>query len=451
MIEQEARSNALYRERYRPQFHFTAAKNWLNDPNGLVFYNGEYHLFFQHNPSGIKWGNMTWGHAVSGDLVHWEQLEHALHPDELGTMFSGSAVVDWNNTAGLQKGDERTIVCIYTAAGEPYTQCIAHSTDSGRTFVKYDENPVLPHIAGANRDPKVIWHQPTSQWIMALYLDGETFALFSSADLKSWQQLQDLVMPGCDECPDFFPIALDDDASSEQWIFTAANGNYLVGDFDGKEFTFDTDPLPSDRGANFYAVQTWSDIPESDGRRIQIGWMRGGSYPEMPFNQQMTFPCELRLRSFAVGPRLCRYPVREIEGLHGEKKTFTDTPLAPGENLLSGMTGGLLDIDIDIDVREAAEIGFVLCGGMVRYSVTGEELTVLDRSVAMAPEGGRIQLRILLDRTSLEVFGNDGMVSMSSCFLPVEKDSSVRIYAKGGSASIRSMEVREVMSSWTGS
>ena len=181
---------ALYHEQYRPQFHFTAAKGWLNDPNGLVFYQGEYHLFFQHNPKGIKWGNMTWGHAVSANLLHWTQRDHAIFPDKLGTIFSGSAVVDWNNTAGFQTGDEKVIVCIYTSAGntspeskdQPFTQSIAYSNDRGRTWTKYDNNPVLKNVIGANRDPKVLWHAPSKQWIMALYIDKSDYALFASAE-----------------------------------------------------------------------------------------------------------------------------------------------------------------------------------------------------------------------------------------------------------------------------
>jgi len=210
----------LYNETYRPQFLFIAKKNWLNDPNGLVFYKGEYHLFFQHNPDGINWGNMTWGHAVSKDLVHWEQLEHAIHPDNLGTIFSGSAVVDWKNTTGFQSGEKKALVCIYTSAGKPLTQSIAYSNVRGRTLTKYEKNPVLPHFVGGNRDPKVIWHEPTQKWIMALYKDKSLYALFFSPDLKTWTFLHDLDMPGCGECPDLFPMPVDGDRKNIKWVWT---------------------------------------------------------------------------------------------------------------------------------------------------------------------------------------------------------------------------------------
>ena len=191
---------SLYNEKYRPQFHFTPQKGWTNDPNGLVFYKGEYHLFFQHNPFDTKWGNMTWGHAVSHDLVHWKQLANAIEPDTRGTIFSGSAVVDDDNTAGLQSGEEKTLVAIYAAAGgtspeskgQPFTQCIAYSNDRGRTWTKYSGNPVVPHILADNRDPKVVWHSPTKQWIMVLFLDGNTFRFLASPNLKNWTTLHDI-------------------------------------------------------------------------------------------------------------------------------------------------------------------------------------------------------------------------------------------------------------------
>ena len=163
---------ANYDEQYRPQFHFSPRTNWTNDPNGMVFYQGEYHLFYQHNPYGAYSGNLTWGHAVSRDMVHWQELpDNALYPDEHGPICSGSAVVDWNNTAGLQAGREKTLVAMFTAAGNPFTQVIAFSNNRGRTWTKYTNNPVLQHIIGGDRDPKVIWYAPEKKWVMALYLD----------------------------------------------------------------------------------------------------------------------------------------------------------------------------------------------------------------------------------------------------------------------------------------
>ncbi len=247
----------LYRESLRPQFHFTAAQNWLNDPNGLVFFKNEYHLFFQHNPTGINWGNMTWGHAVSPDLLHWRQLDNALEPDRLGTMFSGSAVVDWKNTSGFGNGAEPPLVAIYTAAGgtspeskgQPFTQGIAYSNDRGRTWHKYGKNPVLGHIAAENRDPKVIWHEPTHQWVMALFLDGEKYALFGSPNLKQWAKLSDLPTFSNGECPDLFELPVAGNPSDTRWIVWGANNNYLIGKFDGVTFSRESGPHRFEYGA----------------------------------------------------------------------------------------------------------------------------------------------------------------------------------------------------------
>lgn len=446
----------LYRETYRPQFHFTPRANWTNDPNGLMFYKGEYHLFFQHNPTGIHWGNMTWGHAVSPDLLHWEQLPNALEPDAMGTMFSGSAVVDGDNTAGFQTGDEKTLVAIYTAAGgtspeskgQPFTQCIAYSNDRGRTWTKYAGNPVLKHIVKENRDPKVVWYAPTRRWIMVLYKDGNTFGFFCSPDLKAWTHLHDIDAPDCIECPDFFGMPVDGRTDRTKWVWTAANGRYLVGSFDGRRFTCEGKPLRVDYGRNFYAVQTYSDIPPADGRRIQIAWMNGGKYPNMPFNQQMSFPCELQLRTFPEGVRMTRMPVREIEEIRVKEHKWTDERLTPGDNLLAGIRGDLFDIRAEIEPGEAKEVGFRVRGESITYAVKDRKLSCLGADAPLDPVDGRIRLQILVDRTTIEVFGNDGRVSLTSCFLPHPDKKTLEAFAVGSAARVVSMEVYELRSTW---
>ncbi len=182
-------ADQLYHESLRGQFHFSPKRGWNNDPNGLVYFNGDYHMFFQHNPYGWGWGNMHWGHAISRDLVHWQELGDVLLPDELGPMFSGSAVVDWQNTSGFGKDGKPPLVLIYTAAGNPTVQCQAYSLD-GRAFTKYAGNPVVPQVTGGNRDPKVIWHEPTKQWVMVLYVEWEkkhTVHFFTSDNLREWK------------------------------------------------------------------------------------------------------------------------------------------------------------------------------------------------------------------------------------------------------------------------
>ena len=453
---EEIKADELYNESYRPQFHFSSRSNWLNDPNGLVFYRGEYHLFFQHNPIGINWGNMTWGHAISRDLVHWTQRSNALEPDKLGTMFSGSAVVDWNNTAGFQAGKEQTLVALYTAAGgtspesqgQPFTQCLAYSTDKGRTWTKYAQNPVLKHVAGENRDPKLVWHEPTRRWIMALYLEKEDFALYASPDLKTWSQLQTLTLPGCSECPDFFEIGVEGKPNERKWVFTAANGRYLVGNFDGKRFTPETPLRQVDYGANYYAVQTYSDIPDTDGRRIQIAWMTGGSYPHMPFNQQMSFPCALTLHDTPDGIRMFRWPVKEIANLYASEQRWKNLDLKPGDNPLRALSGDLWDIQLECELQSAAILSLRIRGEEIRINAKEKTVTCLGKTAPLEPVGNRVKLRVLVDRASLEVFGNGGQVSLTSCFLPRLKEKGLDLAVTDGTARILSMTVAPLRSAW---
>jgi sucrose-6-phosphate hydrolase SacC (GH32 family) len=492
---QPAKPEKLYDERYRPQFHFSPMKNWTNDPNGLVFYKGEYHLFFQHNPAGRNWGNMTWGHAVSPDMFHWTQLEHALHPDKLGTIFSGSAVVDENNTAHFQTGEEKVLVCIYTSAGgtspesqgQPFTQSIAYSNDRGRTWTKYAGNPVLKHVAGGNRDPKVLWHAPGKQWIMALYLDGNTYALFASKDLKQWSKLCDVPLPGGSECPDFFELPVDGDAAKSKWVFWSANNSYLLGTFDGKTFQREAGPLPTHYGRHRYAAQTFSDIPKQDGRRIQIAWMNGAQYPNMPFNQQMSLPVTLTLRTFPEGVRLCTQPVKEVETLRtggrvgqgrenrgGPSPTgqpligasseanvqaaaagppsprfaCSTLPLKPGENPLANISGELFDIELAIAPGTAKQVGLTVRGTPVRYDAAAKRLSCLGTSAPVELGKGELTLRVLVDRSTIEIFAADGRVHMAYGFLPGEDDKTLALFAEGGEATLQSVRVWQLKSAW---
>jgi fructan beta-fructosidase len=451
------RDPELYSETHRPQFHFTPQRNWTNDPNGLVYYQGEYHLFFQHNPSGINWGNMTWGHAVSPDLVHWQQLDDALEPDELGTIYSGSAVVDWRNSSGFQQGGEPPLVAFYTSAGEhapeprPFTQSIAYSNDRGRTWTRYQGNPVIGHIRASNRDPKVIWHAPSQRWIMALYLDANDYTLYSSANLREWERLCDLALPGVAECPDIFELPVDGDASDTRWVYWGASGGYVLGQFDGRTFTPETDVLHAEYGANGYAAQTWSDIPAEDGRRLQISWMAGGKYPAMPFNQQMSFPVELTLRQLPEGIRLCRRPAGEIKMLYRREHVWEQRLLPAGDDLIPEVEGELFDISVEIEPQDATAIGVRIRGIDLTYDVSEGQVCFLGKSAALPQVKGSLILRLLVDRTSLELFGNQGAVSMSTCFLPEAADHHLVFCAMGGTARLTSLAIRELSSAWTAS
>ena len=452
-------SESLYREPLRPQFHFSPRRGWNNDPNGLVYHEGEYHLFFQHNPYGWNWGNMHWGHAVSPDLVRWKELDEAIYPDGLGTAFSGSAVVDEGNTAGFARAGEPALVCIYTAAGGtnresrgvPFSQCLVYSTDRGRTWTPYAGNPVLPHIVGGNRDPKVFWAAAWKKWIMAIYLDGNDFALFDSPDLKAWRRISDVRIPGDSECPEFFEIAVDpaapDGAWREgaglpgdtprdatpaapretRWIFYGGKCLYLVGRFDGTTFTPESGPHPLQRGNCFYASQTYNDVP--DGRRVLVPWGQV-AMPGMPFNQMMGLPVALTLRSGVEGLRLSAYPVRELESLRTKARTWRDAPLEPDEDILRGVEGELFDIVCELAPGKAREVAFELRGFPVVYDVGREELRSGDHRAPLPLVAGRVRLRILVDRVSVDVFGGDGRLYMPMQFHPAPAARSLKLSAR---------------------
>lgn len=423
-----------YGEKYRPQFHFSPRRGWTNDPNGLVYYKGRYHLFYQHNPFAAKWGNMTWGHATSPDLLHWIEVPDALTPDPLGTIFSGSGAVDWKNTTGFQtdpQGDP-PLVFMFTyngpnmRYGNPASQGLAYSLDGGETFVKYDGNPTIPHIVGGNRDPKIFWHEATSRWIAPLYMDGEDYSIFSSPDLKTWTKTCDVKNLGCSECPDMFALPVDGDASKTLWVFWGGNGKYVLGDFDGETFAPKTAPLDAKWGGNDYAAQTYSDVP---GRRIQISWMQGGSYPEMTFTQQFAVPRELTLRSTSDGVRLCINPVEELKTLRGaklslnvEKREDGSAAFVPAEG--DSAAFDLLDVELVVPAENLASQTVAIRGRKIELNFA-EKTMKHDGVVApLAVVDGKVSLRVVLDRTSIEIFANGGLSQIAKCFVPQDENDA---------------------------
>jgi len=445
----------LYREPLRGQFHFSPQRGWNNDPNGMVFYNGEYHLFFQHNPYGWGWGNMHWGHAVSKDMVHWEELGDKLLPDTMGPMFSGSAVVDWKNTSGFGKDGKPPLVLIYTAAGNPTVQGIAYSND-GRTFTKYEGNPVIKQVTGGNRDPKVMWSEPTKKWVLVLYVEWEkkhTIHFFTSPNLREWTlaSITEGDAPGKSflfECPDFFELPVDGDATKKKWVLTAANTEYAIGTFDGTRFTPEQSKLPGHRGRGFYAPQTFSDIPEKDGRRIQIGWFQTET-KGMAFNQAMTVPLELRLISSADGPRMTFTPVKELESLRTKSHHTAAAPLKPGDaNPLANVKAELIELRAEFEPGDAREVVFNIRGATITYDAQKQELAVNDHRVPAPLREGKQRLTIYCDRTGLEVFASDGLCYVPMPFQPQAENLTLSVSVTGGTAKLSSLDVHELRSAW---
>jgi fructan beta-fructosidase len=439
----------LYREPARGQFHFSARRGWNNDPNGLAFYRGEYHLFFQHNPYGWSWGNMHWGHAVSRDLVHWRELGDALAPDKFGPMFSGSAVVDWKNTSGLGRDGQPPLVLFYTAAGDPTVQCIASSLD-GRHFTKFEHNPVVPQITPGNRDPKVIWYEPRKSWIMTLYVETNkthTIHFLGSTNLKDWKLLSQT--DGFFECPDFFELPVDGNPANKKWVLTAGSSEYRVGTFDGEKFTPETPKLPGHRGKAFYAAQTYSDLPAVDGRRIQIGWFQTET-KGMPFNQSMTLPMELKLIGTPDGPRLTWTPVKELETLRASTANLGDLLLEPGQpNPLSAFQNQLLELDLEIEPLDGSEVTLTIRGGNITYDARRQELVVNGHHAPAPLRNGRLPLAIYCDRASLELFASDGLTYIPMPFIPKADDLSLGIETKTAAAHLRNIRVYQLRPSWS--
>ena len=445
-----------YQEIHRPQFHFTASENWINDPNGLVYQNGIWHLFFQHNIEATTFGKMWWGHAVSHDLLHWQQVDHALNPDDMGSIFSGSAVVDHDNTANF---GHDALLAFYTAAGmhadpiQPFTQCLAVSTDSGLTWTKHKDNPIIPHIEGDNRDPKVIWHQETRHWVMALYLGEDRYALLTSADAKTWTKTQELSLHGCSECPDFFSLV--DPTGIERWVLSGANGSYYIGHFDGSTFSPDSELHFYEQGRNGYAAQTWSNAP--DGRCVQISWMAGGLYPEMPFNQQMSIPVELSLVGSGCDLRLRRWPVQEVETLRQHRTIIKKQIIGNDQPLVTTHQAKIFDLTFTIHKQQAHAFYVTIRGHFVTFDWRNNTLSIEtsakakvipDRPQIQLPDQHQLSIRLLVDKTSIEVFINGGLISGSFCYLPSGYTHPVVMSSYTGDQLIENFELYELDSVW---
>ncbi len=442
------KADEIYREPQRGQLHFSARRGWLNDPNGMVYANGEYHLFFQHNPYGWSWGNMHWGHAVSRDLVHWEELPIAFYPPRYHDMaFSGSAVVDHANTSGWQRGQNAPIVVAFTSTGRG--ECIAYSNDNGRTWTEYEGNPVVRH---QGRDPRLLWHEPSKQWVMVTYTEDSAdtppkrvrdFAFYTSPDLKKWTYQSRI--SGLYECPDLVELPVDNDPSNRKWVLSEANSEYFVGSFDGKVFTPETPKLKGHRGKDFYAAQTFTNEPK--GRVVQIGWFRTATHGA-PFNQSMSLPLQQTLRSTAEGPRLAWNPVNELETLRTNSKSISTLRLADEERRIEGIDGELLEVRATIRPGDAGTAGLNVRGVPIAYDVFKKELSVDGHRVPQSLKNGALSLRIFVDRTSIEVFADDGLTFIPINVGPPATGTGVVAFAKDGTSEFQTLEVHELRSIW---
>ena len=464
------------REKFRPTYHFSPLYGWMNDPNGMVYKDGEYHLFYQHNPYGSKWGNMHWGHAISKDLINWEHRPDAITPDALGTIFSGSAVVDTDNTAGFGAG---AIVAIYTQNSDRQVQSIAYSTDNGRSFTKYENNPVLTSDARDFRDPKVFWHKETQRWIMLLAV-GQEMQIFSSSNLKDWAFESSFgegqgAHGGVWECPDLFELPVDG-TNEKKWVllcnlnpggpFGGSATQYFVGTFNGKEFVNESPSKTKwmDWGKDHYATVTWSDAP--DNRRIAIAWMSNWQYandvPTSQYRSPNSVPRDLSLFTVDGETYLQSAPSPELLKLRdvSKKRSFKVNGTRIIKDMIAGNEGAY-EIELTIENQHADVIGFRL------YNDKGEEVDMqydmkekifsMDRRKSgdvgfnenfpmltwTAIESGKdeLKLRLFVDKSSVEAFGDGGRFVMTNQVFPSEPYTHIDFYSKGGAYKVDSFVI----------
>ncbi len=484
-----------YDQPWRPQYHFTPPHNFMNDPNGMVFYKGEYHLFYQYNPEGNVWGHMSWGHAISTDMVHWRNLPVAIPEDPKYMAYSGSAVVDWNNSSGLCKNpdpqDRSCLIAIYAAAyKDRQKQHIAFSNDHGRTWTNYSGNPVVDLDAPDFRDPKVFWYEPQKKWVMVAVLADQRQAVFlDSSDLKKWTVRSKFSPAGDDtgqwECPDLLELPVEGTRDTK-WVLiinrnpgASAGGTgvrYIVGSFDGKQFTDYTSPktkLWADYGKDFYATNSFNEMPASDGRKIWMGWTSNWLYakdePTVLWRGAQSIPRTLTLRRTAAGIILIQRPVTELQSLRGQPFQIENASVQDANRKITeaALKGETYEIEAEFDTQNTEEIGFRLRKGENAETVAGvlpaSKTLFVDRThsgdvafskdfsgrfTATLESSKRIKLHIFVDRSSVEVFANDGEKVMTDRIYPPPDSGAIELYSRGNGGTVVSLKIWQLASIW---
>lgn len=493
---------------YRPEYHHTPLYGWMNDANGLVYKDGEYHLYFQYNPYGSKWGNMHWGHSVSKDLVHWQHLDPAIARDTLGHIFSGSTVIDKNNSAGYGKD---AMIAFYTSASDEHgqIQCMAYSNDNGRTYTKYEKNPILTPFDGLKdfRDPKVFWYEPAQKWYMIVSAD-KNMRFYSSTDLKQWEYLSQFgegygVQPNQFECPDFIQLPVDGNKDNMKWVmivninpgcpFGGSATEYFIGDFDGKEFKCDTDKSVTkwlDFGKDHYATVCFSNTGD---RIIAVPWMSNWQYanvtPIRQYRGANALPRELSLYTKNGEIYMAANVVKETEALRKSTRNIESLSVE-GETVIDSITDGLnsgVELEMDIVPGKAQTIGFDIMNAKGEKTKIYLDLksgrAVMDRTESgliafgekaephfkenhdrrktesinyindfalgtWAPlslcEGKSYHLNVFVDKCSVELFVDGGRIAMTNLVFPTEVYNSLRFYTEGGKAEVKNLSIHKL-------
>lgn len=406
----EMNVEGLYNEPFRPQVHFTTRNGWINDPNGLIYLDGIYHMFYQHNPCAPEWGNMHWGHATSPDLIHWTEEEIALYPDATGMMYSGSGILDTENLSGLGTKDAPPALLYYTAT-EPFSQHLAYSKDGFKTITKYEGNPILPNIEKLNRDPKVVYCEEWNAYLMALYLEKDIYALFKSVDLLSWELVQRISLVGDNECPDIFHITASD--GSRKWVFMGAHNRYLVGTMDRDGFTPDQETRTLHYGTSAYAGQTFSGMP--DGRIVRMEWDRCLTTVGLgAFRSQMSIPTELTLHKSEDVYYLSALPIREIECLYNETQSYNSVTVDKSNTVKYKLSKAPYHIKLKIDdFKSAPQLTVKVFGRDLEINPGENEISFAKEIIPLSITQNNIDITLVIDRCSIEMFLDGGRIYAS--------------------------------------
>lgn len=502
LIDQHLAAKTNFSEKYRPQFHYTPRIHWMNDPNGLVYYQGVFHLFHQYNPFGNQWGYMSWGHATSTDLVHWDHKAVAIPygKEQEEGIFSGSAVVDHQNTSGFGDGGNPPIVAIYTShytredGSTDQAQSLAYSLDGGETFTKYEGNPVLEFGDPDFRDPNVSWNEEMGKWLMVVALPTQHKVQFYSSDnLKDWEYLSDFgpagAIGGIWECPDFFRLPVNGEEENQKWVLhvdmnpgSIAGGSgsqYFVGEWDGTSFEPDenfmeTAPHWVDYGTDFYAAISWNNLPEEMDEQIWIGWMNNWNYandiPTDPWRSAMSIPRSIHLESQNMIYRLVQKPIENLKQLREDPVRIENLELSNETVSLSDreISGKAFEVVVEIDPGDAGTVGLNVRTGGNQATVIGFDAKNSSAFVDRTNSGqsdffedfatrndapvelvdGRIRFHIFVDWSSVELFVNNGSRVITNRIFPDSESTGVSAFSEGGMATITNLEFWPLETIW---
>jgi len=475
-----------YKEQYRPGYHYTPAVNWCNDPNGLVYNNGVYHLFHQFNPFGNVWGHMSWAHASSKDLVHWKQWPLALAEEKDTMIFSGSCVADKNNTSGFaQKKGQAPMVAIYTGhiENKNQSQHLAYSLDNGVTWTKYNQNPILDLHKKDFRDPRVFWYAPKNYWVMAVVLPVEHMVQFySSQNLKAWKHLSNFGPAGDTsgvwECPDLIEVAVKNNPSQKKWLLqTSQNAGmqYFVGEFDGVAFTNENPAgkiVRPDYGPEYYAAISYNQLPIAQPATA-IGWINNWNYandiPTTPWKGAMSLPRTLRVKKIGNEWVLLQEPVSAVRQLRMPVQAQLKNKRIDNSITLPAKTTQC-EIDVLLEPAAAGTCGLLLAAGNqhaieIGYDADKQELYIERGNTAnqafsknfeklsryqspLSLSNKTLRLHVFLDNSIVEVFANDGESVLTAQFFPGTTDNEIKVFSNGGKATLISLDLWPLKSIW---